>query len=228
MGQNISYFNNYLQVLTKAKNIAKNSGYNPDKVNVLVASKYASVEQISALMSGGNIEIIAESRLQESLEKWASPLLRDYKVKKFFIGHLQTNKAAKVIENFDFICSLDSLRLAKVVDTNAQKLCRQVNCLIQIKLTDRKTQGGIPVEEAADFIKAVKKDFKHINLKGLMAIAPDTQDEAILRAGFRKVKQIFDAYFSEDDYLSLGMSEDYEIAVSEGSNLPRIGSAVFK
>ena len=194
----------------------------------MVVTKYATVQQIADLMAGGGIDLIAESRLQESLEKWSSPLLRDYKVKKFFIGHLQTNKAAKVVENFDFICSLDSLRLAKAIDVQAKKLGRQANCLIQVKITDRTTQGGIPVEEAAEFIQAVKKDFKNITLKGLMTIAPDTQEEAVLRNGFKKVKNIFDAHFAKDDYLSMGMSGDYETAVSEGSNLPRIGSAVFK
>lgn len=228
MGQNSGYFNNYSRILKEARAIAAANGREASSVQVLAVTKYASAEQIADLLKSGGVEMVAESRLRESLEKWNSPLLKDFKVKKFFIGRLQTNKAAKVIENFDCICSLDSLHLAQTVERHAAKSGRGVDCLVQIKLTDRQTQGGISPEEAGPFIETVKKDFKHIVLKGIMAIAPDTDDEEALRACFKKAKNVFDAYFTPADYLSLGMSGDYKIAVAEGSNLPRVGSAVFK
>lgn len=223
-----SYFDNYCRILADARAIAGKSGFDADKVNVLVVTKYARAEQIAQLLSCGGISMIGESRLQDSLEKWNSPLLSGYKVQKFFIGHLQTNKAAKVVDNFDFICSLDSLRLARCIDKEGEKLGRSVSCLVQIKLTDRETQGGLPLEEAGDFIEQVRKGFKHITLRGIMAIAPDTEDKALLKECFKKAAEIFKVYFTKEDFLSLGMSGDYETAVAEGSNLPRIGSAVFK
>ncbi len=227
MGQNSGYFNNYSRILKEVRAIASEQGRNPDAVQLLAVTKYASAEQIADLLKGG-VNLVAESRLKESLEKWNSPLLKDYKVKKFFIGRLQTNKAAKVVDNFDCICSLDSLHLAQAVERQAAKSARTVDCFVQIKLTDRETQGGISPEEAGPFIETLRKDFKHIVLKGIMAIAPDTDDEELLRSCFKKAKKIFDVYFSPEDSLSLGMSGDYKIAVAEGSNLPRIGSAVFK
>lgn len=223
-----SYFDNYLRVLANARAIARRGGRPAESVNIMAVTKYASAEQIAALLKGGGVEMIGESRLQDSLEKWNSPLLKSYKVKKFFIGHLQSNKAAKVVDNFDFICSLDSLRLAHCIDKEGQKLGRTVNCLVQLKLTERETQGGLALGEAGGFIERVRRDFRHIALKGIMAIAPDTQDKDLLRNSFRKARAVFEAYFAKGDYLSLGMSGDYEIAVEEGSNLPRIGGAVFK
>ncbi|MDD6173589.1 MAG: YggS family pyridoxal phosphate-dependent enzyme [Elusimicrobia bacterium] len=227
MGQKSGYFNNYSRILKEVRAIAAEKGRSPASVQVLAVTKYASAEQIADLLKGG-VDLVAESRLRESLEKWRSPLLKDYKVKKFFIGRLQTNKAAKVVDNFDCICSLDSLHLAQAVERHAAKLGRNIDCLVQIKLTDRETQGGIAPEEAGRLIEDIRKDFKHITLKGLMAIAPDTSDEELLRSCFKKAKSVFDAYFKPEDCLSLGMSGDYKIAVAEGSNLPRIGSAVFK
>ncbi len=223
-----SYFDNYCRILANARAIAEKNGFAAERVNVLVVTKYASAEQIAQLLSCGGVSMIGESRLQDSLEKWNSPLLSGYKVQKFFIGHLQTNKAAKVVDNFDFICSLDSLRLARCIDREGGKLGRCVNCLLQLKLTDRETQGGLDLKEAGKFIERVRKDFKYISLRGIMAIAPDTEDKALLRECFRSAAEVFRAYFREGDYLSLGMSGDYETAVAEGANLPRIGGAVFK
>lgn len=228
MGHKSSYFDNYCRILSNARAIAEKNGFAADKVNILAVTKYASAEQIAQLLKYGGVSMIGESRLQESLEKWSSPLLSGYKVKKFFIGHLQTNKAAKVVDNFDFICSLDSLRLARCIDKEGEKLGRGVDCLVQLKLTERETQGGLNLEEAGGFIEQVRKDFKHISLRGIMAIAPDTEDKSVLRKCFESAGAVFKAYFSKDDYLSLGMSGDYETAVAEGSNLPRVGSAIFE
>lgn len=227
MCQKSDYFSNYYKILQEVRAIAKQRKAAED-IQVMVVTKYASAQQIAALMQGGKVDIIGESRLKESLEKWSSPLLKDYKPKKFFIGRVQTNKAAGIINNFDCICSLDSLHLAECLEKQALKAGKQVDCLIQIKLTDRQTQSGISPQQAESLIKAVRANYPHIKLKGIMAIAPNTQDENILRECFKKAKAVFDSNFSRGDYLSLGMSGDYKTAVEQGSNLPRIGSAVFK
>ena len=216
----------YDKVLAKVKEICLKNKRDFSKVNILVVTKYATKEQIWQLLSKRKVFAIGQSQLKDTLEKFLSPELKDFKVKKFFIGHLQTNKAAKVLENFDLICSLDSLHLADVLNKQAQKQNKTALCLLQLKLTNRQTQGGLNIEEVPVFIKQVKTLYPGIKLKGLMAIAPQGSTEEI-RSAFKKAKNIFDCYFTKEDYLSLGMSSDFEIALEEGSNLIRIGSAVF-
>lgn len=219
---------NYDDVLRRAEQACVRSGRDFSKIQILTVTKYALPRDIGTLLKARNINCVAESRLQDSLQKWALPELVNFKVSKFFIGHLQTNKVAKVIENFDVICSLDSLRLAQAIDAKAQQREKQVKCLLQIKLTDKDTQGGVTMQQAPALIKEVRTQHPFINLAGIMAIAPITPDKEELRPLFKQVKNLFDGEFNPGDYLSLGMSEDFETAVEEGSTLPRIGSAIFK
>jgi hypothetical protein len=216
----------YDKLLARVKEICLRNNRDFSKVNILVVTKYATEEQIWQLLSERQVFAVGQSQLQDTLEKFSNTRLKDFKVKKFFIGHLQTNKAAKVLENFDLICSLDSLRLAEVLNKQADRLNKKVSCLVQIKLTDRQTQGGLEISQADSFIKQVKTLYPAIELRGLMAIAPQGTP-AEIRAAFKKAKAVFDSHFKPQDYLSLGMSSDFEIALQEGSNLIRIGSAVF-
>ena len=216
----------YDKVLARVKEICLKENKDFSKVNIVVVTKYATQEQVWQLLSERQIFAIGQSQLKDTLEKFSSPRLKDFKVKKFFIGHLQTNKAAKVLENFDLICSLDSLHLAEVLNKQAQKQNKKALCLLQIKLTDKETQGGLEISQVPSFIEQIKNLYPNIELKGLMAIAPQASPEEIAIA-FKKAKQVFDCHFKEQDYLSLGMSNDFDIALKEGSNLIRIGSAVF-
>lgn len=216
----------YDKLLAQVKKVCLKNNKDFSKVNVLVVTKYATKEQIWQLLSEREVFAIGQSQLKDTLEKFLSPQLKDFQVKKFFIGHLQTNKVAKVLENFDLICSLDSLHLAEVLNKQAQKQNKIALCLLQIKLTKRQTQGGLNIEEVPAFIKQIKELYPNIKLKGLMAIAPQGTEQEI-RAAFKKAKTIFDCFFKPQDYLSLGMSSDFEIAIEEGSNLIRIGSAIF-
>jgi len=138
---------------------------------------------------------------------------------------LQSNKIAKIINFFDFIDSVPDIKTARRIDALAGK---PVNCLAQIKLTERDTQGGASLKDAPALIAEIKA-LKNINPRGLMAIAPQTEDETILRPLFKAVKNIFDKEFGgrPGTYLSLGMSGDLETAVEEGSTLPRVGSSIF-
>jgi len=216
----------YDKVLKRVKEVCLKSSIDFSKINILVVTKYATQEQIEHLLSQRQVFAVGQSQLQDTIRKYSSPILKTFKVRKFFIGRLQTNKAAKVLEYFDLICSLDNLHLAEVLNKQAQKQNKTACCLLQIKLTNKETQGGLAIEEVPSFIDKVKTLYPNIKLKGLMAIAPQGSKEEI-RDAFKKAKQIFDCYFTEQDYLSLGMSGDFEIAIEEGSNLIRIGSAVF-
>lgn len=222
-----SVLNNYDSVLQRVKEACLRSGRNFNEVNILAVTKYALEEDIITLLTNRNVYAAAESRLQDSLKKWENPALASCKVKKFFIGHLQSNKTLKVLENFDVICSLDSFKLASRINEQCAKLGKKAQCLAQIKLTDKDTQGGVTLTEARGLIKDIRAACENINLKGIMAIAPVADNPQDLRPLFKEVRNFFDDNFTRNDYLSLGMTEDFEIAVEEGSTLPRIGSAIF-
>ncbi|MBO4707492.1 MAG: YggS family pyridoxal phosphate-dependent enzyme [Elusimicrobiaceae bacterium] len=217
----------YQALLEEVAKICLSCGRNPKEVKILPVVKYATIPQIANLLTDKTIKYVAESRLQDSLKKWQSAELKPYKVKKFFIGRLQKNKAAKVLKYFDLICSLDSLDLAQFVNAKAKEQNKIANCLVQVKLTDKATQGGVSLEEASALVETILSTYPNIKLKGLMAIAPQTS-ENIIEQKFLAVKKLFDKYFRSSDILSLGMSEDYKIAIKSGSNLVRIGSKIFE
>jgi len=219
--------NNYDAVLKRINAACLRAGRNAADVKLLPVTKYARVEDIFTLLSNRDIFAVAESRLQDSLLKWGRPPLNTLKAKKIFIGQLQSNKTRKALENFDFIGSLSSLETAKRLDTQAAELGKAANCLLQIKLTGKQTQGGADMQDAAALIKAARKECPNVNLLGLMAIAPIVDDAEQLRPVFREVKKFFDDNFAPGSFLSLGMSGDFEVAVEEGSNLPRVGGIIF-
>jgi len=218
----------YDDVIRRIKDACLRSGRDFEKVHLLAVTKYADVNDVSLLLSQRNIFAVGESKAQDSIKKWSAEPLKEFKTAKFFIGHLQSNKTAKIIENFDLICSLDTVEMARHIGLQAQRLNKKVGCLLQVKITQRLTQGGVPLEQAGELIKLIRSDVPSLELKGIMAIAPQTSDQSELRPLFRNVKKVFDDNFEENCYLSLGMSQDFETAVEEGSNLPRIGSAIFQ
>ena len=217
----------YQALVKEVAEVCLSCGRNPKEVKILPVVKYATTKQIANLLTDKTVKYVAESRLQDSLKKWQSAELKPYKIKKFFIGRLQKNKAAKVLEYFDLICSLDSLNLAQFVNQKAKEKNKIAECLVQVKLTSKDTQGGASLEEAGALIKAISSTCLNIKLKGLMAIAPQASED-IIEQKFLAVKKLFDKYFKPSDILSLGMSEDYKIAIKSGSNLVRIGSKIFE
>ena len=217
----------YKALIKEVAEVCLSCGRNPKEVKILPVVKYATTDQIANLLTDKTINYVAESRLQDSLKKWQSAELKPYKVKKFFIGRLQKNKAAKVLEYFDLICSLDNLTLAQFVNDKAKEQNKIANCLVQVKLTDKATQGGVSLKDAGALIETISNTCPNIKLKGLMAIAPQAS-ENIIEQKFLAVKKLFDKYFKPSDILSLGMSEDYKIAIKSGSNLIRIGSKIFE
>ncbi len=235
-------FENLKRVRERLYKAALRSGRNPDCVELLVAAKYAAAEDIAGFMqalSGVNSQPvhIGENRVQDADKKWLSRELERFreKVVLHMIGHLQTNKAVKAAKVFDQVDSIDSLRIASALDRHAGELGKVIPVMIQIKLTSSQSQSGASVKTASSFLNEVRK-LTHLSVKGYMGIAPVCGNPEELRPIFREVKRLFDKDFpqgGESDpeqrrYLSLGMSSDFEIAVEEGSNLPRIGSLIFQ
>ena len=211
------------------ENAASRAKSQTDGIDILAVTKYASDQDVLALLQTGKIKHIGESRVQQALTRWTDPTFAKHHVYKHFIGHLQKNKAAQAAKLFDFIDSIDDIHTAQVLDMHAEKLNKKLFVMVQIKLTDRQTQSGLSLQEAPKLLLQLKP-LHHLIVCGYMAIAPHPAETAQLRELFSQVKMAFDRDFPpgpQPRYLSLGMSEDFEIAVEEGSTLPRIGSMLF-
>jgi hypothetical protein len=153
------------------------------------------------------------------------------RVRWHLVGHLQRNKVRKALELFDLLHSVDSLRLAQEVAKEGDRAGRRVEVLVQVNASGEEAKGGLDVESAqATIVKIVEMPTLHV--RGLMTMAPFTDDEAELRRTFRRTRELFDACAQQVDgfdatHLSMGMTNDYEIAVEEGSTMVRLGTALF-
>lgn len=199
-----------------------------DKVEVVAVSKYYPAEAISDAYEQGH-RIFGESRVQEAVEK--REMLKDLtELELHFIGHLQTNKVKYLGDIFKLIHSVDSERLADELDKYFCKTGRIQDILVQVNIADDPDKSGVSGEEAETLCNAVKK-MHNLNLRGLMMIPPLTDDEEKNRKYFTAMKELFDMLSvrmgNAFDTLSMGMSDDYTIAVEEGSNMVRIGTALF-
>ena len=195
-----------------------------EKITLVGATKTVNAETINAAVRLG-LKIVAENRVQEFREKTA--LIKG--ATQHFIGHLQTNKVKYLVGNVALIQSVDSLRLAEAIDEIAAKKFLVQNVLAEVNVGGEESKSGFDFLTAEDNLKALA-EFKNIKVKGIMAMLPqkNNDDELIAlckkaRALFDKMKEIFPYY----EYLSMGMSGDYKIAVKNGSNMIRIGSGIF-
>lgn len=199
-------------------------------VEIIAVTKTFSYQDVLEALNCGIIHI-GESRLQEALPKFDQLGSSLFCVKKHFIGHLQTNKAKKAVENFDFIHSLDSLKLADEINRHAANTGKVQNCLIEVKVSQESSKTGILPDDVNDFyVKCLS--FPNIVIRGLMAIAPYSDNPQDSRPYFKYVKNLFEdikkSFANANfDILSMGMSSDYKIAVEEGATMIRIGSAIF-
>jgi len=198
-----------------------------DEVALVLVTKQVTTEQVQAAYEAG-IRDFGENRVQEFVKK-KEALPKD--VRWHLIGNLQTNKVKFVVGETTLIHSCDRLELAKALDQKAAQIQKQVEMLIQVNTSGELTKHGFFPEELP---KAVKEILKHKQLKirGLMTIGPLTEDTEQIRRAFqslRKVKERMQSEFPKTDwtYLSMGMTGDFEIAIEEGANLLRIGSAIF-
>ncbi len=219
--------------------ICSRLGINSQDIILLCVTKAASPEMVFAALENGITEI-AENRVQDAENKFSAlkqiikNSQRNFPVRYHMIGHLQSNKVKKAVSIFDLIQSVDSLNLAKEIEKQAQLQNRIVDCLIEVKTSSEATKFGVSPEETLKLIEEISK-LTRIKIKGLMTIAPETNDSDEIRNCFRKLRNLkerisqgFNAPNIEMKYLSMGMTNDYKIALEEGSNMLRIGRAIFK
>lgn len=191
-------------------------------VNVVAVSKKHTKEEVDAVAALG-LTTFGENRVQEFLEKY------DPKYTWHIIGHLQTNKVKYIVGKVDLIESVDSLKLAQEIEKQAAKQNLVQKILVEIKISDDPNKTGLPYSQAWDLLKALES-LSHVEVKGLMCIASHTEDEAKIIEEFDTMKALYDqakVQYPMMDTLSMGMSQDYKLAIEHGSNTVRIGTAIF-
>lgn len=208
--------------------IKRFQGELPAGVKLLAVSKFHPVEAIVEAYEAGQ-RAFGESRPQELKQKYE---VLPHDIEWHMIGHLQTNKVKYIAPFVHLIESLDSERLAEEIERQAAKCNRVIDCLLEIHVTDEDSKSGWDYAELLEFVRRGGfKALPHIRLRGVMGMATFTDDEAVVCADFERLaacKAELAEYFGEEfDTLSMGMSDDYRLAIEYGSTEVRIGSTIF-
>ena len=214
-----------------AENIGKLRNEVPAQVKIVAVSKTRSVEDILEAYKAGQL-IFGENKVQELISKQA---LLPSDIKWHFIGHLQTNKVKQIVPFVSLIQSLDSIRLLRTINKEAQLIYRSVSCLLQFHIATEETKFGLDLNEAETLIQVMRNEgMENVNIRGVMGMATYTENQDLIRREFQTLRNYFSilkkAYFAADyefSELSLGMSGDYLLAVQEGSTMIRVGTAIF-
>ena len=196
-----------------------------DKADLIAVSKTRTIQEIKQAYNSGQLKF-GENRVQEIVDK-QSKLPDD--IEWHMIGHLQKNKVKYIAGFIKLIHSLDRISLAKEIDRQAKKEDRIIDCLIQIKISKEDSKFGLKIEDFTDFYKNMET-FKNLNIIGLMGMATFTSDIEVIDEEFKMIKRIYDNVASIDPkfkVLSIGMSDDYNIAIENGSTMIRVGSKIF-
>ena len=196
-----------------------------EKIILVAVTKNHGVELMREAIDAGATDI-GENRVQEAAEKFKT---LDRAVTRHLIGHLQTNKAKAAVKLFDLIQSVDSEHLAAALDKAAASIDKVQDVLIQVNAAREPQKSGVLLEDLDSLIRFVDAA-RNLRLRGLMMIAPNFHDVEECRPLFRQMRKLFDELKTSRqnfDFLSMGMSHDYKIAVAEGANVVRVGTAIF-
>jgi len=219
---------NIRNIRTRIEKAAEKTGRNKEDIKLVAVTKTVEVERIKEAINCG-IEIIGENRVQEAESKFVHIT---EKVEKHLVGHLQTNKAKKAVELFDFIQSVDSQHIAQEISRKVSLMGKVMEVLVEINTSGEKSKFGIDPGQALSFVKSIS-NLEGIKIKGLMTIGLFSDNPEDTRPCFKKLKTIFDQMKRESlpnvemKHLSMGMTNDFEIAIQEGSNMVRIGTGIF-
>lgn len=209
------------------ENLKEILGSLPAGVELVIAAKDRSVKEANEAISAG-AKIIGENYINQAKEKFS---LIGSKARWHFIGHLQSNKAGQAVKIFDMVETLDSLKLAAALDKECKKQGKALDTLVEINSADEPQKSGILAGELEGFLKEVLK-YDNLKIRGLMTMGPYSDDPESLRPFFKKTRQLFEevkavGQNSNWKYLSMGMSDSYRIAIEEGANIVRVGTAIF-
>jgi len=217
---------NYDSLIKDIKLTCERTGRDFDDLYLIAVSKTFPADDIVFVNELGQIHF-GENKVQELKSKF--DILKDRNINWHLIGHLQSNKVKYISDFVYLIHSVDSLKLAEVIDEHAIKYNRVIDILIQVNTSGEDQKSGVEPDEVKELCADVSK-LGNVCIKGLMTIGMFTDDENIIRDNFKSLKTVYDELklvYSTFQYLSMGMTSDYKIAIEEGANMLRIGSAIF-
>lgn len=213
----------------KIKEVCLRTGRNPDEISLIAVSKTFPFSQIIELNQIGQMDF-GENKVRELRDKYYNISFQySGKINWHMVGHLQSNKVKDVIAFIHLIHSVDTFRLAEEIELNAKKINRKIDILIQVNASGEVQKYGVAPEHAVSLCKQISL-LENVRVKGLMTIAKLTDDKEEIRKSFRTLKDLYEELktdIRDFEFLSMGMTNDYEIAIEEGSNMLRIGSAIF-
>ena len=214
---------NLRSVMERIDSAARRSGCKASDITLVTVTKTRSVSEIREALACG-VTDIGENYVQEAEAKYGE--IGDA-ARWHMIGHLQRNKARHAVELFSVIHSVDGEALAREVGRRAEAVGKRVDALVEVKVSDEATKFGVEPSEAASLVDRIS-EVSGIRVCGLMGMAPFVADPEDTRPYFSKLKELWDRLPDEQRlYLSMGMTQDFEIAIEEGSNMVRIGTAIF-
>lgn len=226
---------NLLRLKNKIKKVCDECGRDPKDIYIIAVSKTFPSDAVGAALDYNQLDF-GENRVQELLEKEKE--FRDRIIHWHLIGHLQTNKVKFIVPFVFLVHSLDSLKLAQRIQHETAKAGKIVKCLVQVNTSGEDQKSGCDPKYTMKLVKEISQ-FENIRLKGLMTIGKlmenekDEVERSIVRGNFRQLKDLFEEIKAANipgtdlKYLSMGMTSDYDIAIEEGSNMLRVGSAIF-
>lgn len=240
----------FTEVKQRVADAAQRSGRTPESIYLVAVTKTAEPEDIRELIEMGHRDF-GENRVQQLVQRasvvdeWfertkllsrsaaeRAPFDASKPVRWHMIGHLQRNKARKVADLCRLVHSVDSLRLAEELQQFANRYDRDIEVLVQINVSGEESKEGVPIPAAAALVEQIDSMF-NVHARGLMTMAPYSDNPEDARSHFTRCREIFEELQSEGygegrfDLLSMGMSGDYEVAIEEGANIVRVGSAIF-
>lgn len=208
---------------------ARQNSHEKQEVTLVAVTKTIDVELMKEVLEE-RVLCFGENKVQEILSKYEK--FPDT-VKWHLIGTLQSNKVKYIIDKVELIHSLDRMSLAKEIDRRAKEIGIVMKCLIQVNISREESKHGLDKAEALKFIEEVAQNFSNIQVLGLMGMAPFVEDEEEARPYFRQLKELFEEAKNlnlgtgQMKYLSMGMTNDYTVAIEEGSNMVRVGTGIF-
>ena len=209
---------------TIAQNIAAIRATIPENVQLVCVSKFHPAEAIMEAYNIGERDF-GESRVQELCLK-QSQLPAD--IRWHFIGHLQTNKVRQIVPFVHLIHSVDSIHLLETINAEAERIHRVVNILLEVHTANETTKSGFMPDELLNVKSAIcNLKYPNVNVLGLMTMATNTTDETEIHRCFKQLPNLRSSIFNGDAILSMGMSDDYLLAIQDGSNMVRIGTDIF-
>lgn len=208
---------------------ALSCGRRPDSVQLICVSKKKTAATVMECINAGAAHL-GENYIQEAIQK-IDQIGKD-RVCWHFIGHLQSNKAKLAVQYFQYIHTVDTVKLAKAIDTQAKKINKIQNILLQVNIGEEDTKSGTGIAEAVDTAAQIS-GFENLSLQGLMCMPPYDSDPEQARPYFKQLVQIKEEILAQKldhvsmTHLSMGMSNDFKVAIEEGSTMVRVGTSIF-